>query len=141
MITQWLQPNEDSYEHKLEIQFELNDGDEKIDAGIYRSLTASYTPQQNGVAERKNRSIVEMAKCMLKAKGLPKSFWAEAVHTAAYLLNRSPTSALQRTPNSFWSLAWLEAQGNSFNFKIFGCIAYAHVPSQKSPTLRDFSDL
>jgi hypothetical protein len=69
-----LQPNEDSYEHKLEIQFELNDGDEKIDAGIYRSLTASYTPQQNGVAERKNRSIVEMAKCMLKAKGLPKSF-------------------------------------------------------------------
>jgi len=133
-----LQPNEDSYEHKLEIQFELNDGDEKIDAGIYRSLTASYTPQQNGVAERKNRSIVEMAKCMLKAKGLPKIFWAEAVHTAAYLLNRSPTSALQhRTPFEAWH-GW---KPKVTYFKIFGCIAYAHVPSQKSPTLRDFSDL
>ncbi|KAL0438667.1 UNVERIFIED_CONTAM: Retrovirus-related Pol polyprotein from transposon TNT 1-94 [Sesamum latifolium] len=51
--------------------------------GIHRQLTTSYTPQQNGVAERKNRSLVEMAKSMLKAKCVPKSFWAEATHTAA----------------------------------------------------------
>ncbi|KAL4334611.1 hypothetical protein GQ457_07G011520 [Hibiscus cannabinus] len=62
--------------------------------GIQHQLTASYTLQQNGVAERKNRSLVEMAKSMLKAKCLSKSFWAEAIHTAAYVLNRSPTSAL-----------------------------------------------
>ncbi|KAL0424086.1 UNVERIFIED_CONTAM: Retrovirus-related Pol polyprotein from transposon TNT 1-94 [Sesamum radiatum] len=45
--------------------------------GIHRQLTTSYTPQQNGVAERKNRSLVEMAKSMLKAKCLSKSFWAK----------------------------------------------------------------
>ncbi|CAL2257637.1 unnamed protein product [Prunus armeniaca] len=49
--------------------------------GIKRELTASYTPQQNGVAERRNRTIVEMARSMLKAKGLPNVFWAEAIHT------------------------------------------------------------
>ncbi|GKV09292.1 hypothetical protein SLEP1_g20816 [Rubroshorea leprosula] len=51
------------------------------DFDIKRQLTTSYTPQQNRVAERKNRSLVEMAKSMLKAKGLPNSFWAEAIHT------------------------------------------------------------
>jgi hypothetical protein len=103
---------------------------------ILRQLTASYTPQQNGVAERKNRSIVEMAKCMLKAKGLPKIFWAEAVHTAAYLLNRSPTSALQhRTPFEAWH-GW---KPKVTYFKIFGCIAYAHIPSQKRHKLEDNS--
>ncbi|GKE69578.1 retrovirus-related pol polyprotein from transposon TNT 1-94 [Tanacetum coccineum] len=46
--------------------------------GIKRELTAPYTPEQNGVAERKNRTVVEMARSMLKFKGLPDSFWAEA---------------------------------------------------------------
>jgi transposase InsO family protein len=106
------------------------------DFGIFRQLTASYTPQQNGVAERKNRSIVEMAKSMLKAKGIPNSFWAEAVHTAAYLLNRSPTSALQhQTPFEAWH-GW---RPKVTHFKIFGCIAYVHVPSQKRHKLEDNS--
>ncbi|XP_073153344.1 uncharacterized protein [Henckelia pumila] len=61
--------------------------------GIRRQLTARYTPQQNGVAERKNRIIVEMARSMLKAKGLPNTFWAEAVNTVVYILNKSPTKA------------------------------------------------
>ena len=42
--------------------------------GIKRQLTAPHTPQQNGVAERKNRTAVEMARCMLKSKGLPNKF-------------------------------------------------------------------
>ncbi|KAB2603157.1 hypothetical protein D8674_004162 [Pyrus ussuriensis x Pyrus communis] len=49
---------------------------------IQRQLTMSYTPQQNGVLERKNRTVVEMAKTMLHEKGMPYQFWAEAVHTA-----------------------------------------------------------
>ncbi|GKV46270.1 hypothetical protein SLEP1_g53265 [Rubroshorea leprosula] len=66
---------------------------------IHADLTASYNPQQNGVAKRKNRSLVEIAKSMLKAKGIPNSFWAEAIHTVAYIQNRSPTTALHhQTP-------------------------------------------
>jgi len=56
--------------------------------GIQRQLTMTYTPQQNGVVERKNRTVVEMAKAMLHEKNLPYHLWAEAVHTAVYLLNR-----------------------------------------------------
>uniref|UniRef100_A0A803MSQ1 Integrase catalytic domain-containing protein n=1 Tax=Chenopodium quinoa TaxID=63459 RepID=A0A803MSQ1_CHEQI len=59
--------------------------------GIRRDLTAPYTPEQNGVAERKNRTVVEMARSMLKAKGLPNKFWREAMSTSVYALvnNRS----------------------------------------------------
>ena len=58
-----------------------------------------YSPQQNGVAERKNRSILNMARCMLKAKHLPKEFWAEAMSCAIYLSNSSKTKAVwDQTP-------------------------------------------
>ena len=50
--------------------------------GIQRQLTTGYTPQQNGVSERRNRTIVEMTRTMMNEKGLPKYFWAEAVHTS-----------------------------------------------------------
>ncbi|KAL4289903.1 hypothetical protein GQ457_14G000940 [Hibiscus cannabinus] len=104
--------------------------------GIQHQLTASYTPQQNGVAERKNRSLVEMAKSMLKAKCLPKSFWAEAIHTAAYVLNRSPTSALTHlTPFE----AFQGRKPKVTHFKVFGCVAHVLVPSQKRSKLDDNS--
>ena len=61
---------------------------EKTD--IEHQLTAPYTPQQNGVSERKNRTIMEMVRCMLHEKGLPKEYWAEAANTAVFLLNRVP---------------------------------------------------
>ncbi|KAL0312603.1 UNVERIFIED_CONTAM: Retrovirus-related Pol polyprotein from transposon TNT 1-94 [Sesamum radiatum] len=64
--------------------------------GIDHQTTVSYNPQQNGVSERKNRTIMEMARSMLQEKHLPKAFWAEAVYTAVYLLNRCPTKAVQK---------------------------------------------
>ncbi|CAL8993586.1 unnamed protein product [Prunus brigantina] len=67
------------------------------ESGIQRQLTMAYSPQQNGVAERKNRTVVEMAKSMLHEKGVPYEFWAEAINTAVYLLNRCPTKALNKT--------------------------------------------
>lgn len=70
--------------------------------GIQRQLTVQYTPQQNGVAERANRTLVEMARCLLISSGLPESLWAEAVNTAVYLRNRSPTKLLQQTPYELW---------------------------------------
>lgn len=56
------------------------------DEGITHQLTVGYTPQQNGVSERKNKTIMEMARCMLFEKKMPKRFWAEAVNTVVYLL-------------------------------------------------------
>lgn len=59
--------------------------------GIKRNLTADYTPQQNGVAERYNRTLVEMARCMLLHSSMSQNFWAEAINTANYIRNRCPS--------------------------------------------------
>jgi len=62
--------------------------------GIQKQFTTRYTPQQNGVAERKNRTIMEMARSMFKAQHLPNDYWAEAVTFASYILNRCPTKTI-----------------------------------------------
>jgi hypothetical protein len=56
--------------------------------GIRREFSCRYTPEQNGVAERKNRSIVEATRAMLEEKSMPKFYWAEAVRTAVSIQNR-----------------------------------------------------
>ena len=105
--------------------------------GIRRELTAPYTPEQNGVAERKNRTVVEMARSMLKAKHLPNSLWAEAVATAVFLLNLSPTKAVQnRTPYE----AWGGTKPTVSHLKVFGCVAYALVSSQHRRKLDEKSE-
>ena len=64
--------------------------------GIRRRLTASHTPQQNGVVERKKRTLAEMAHCMCIQSGLPESFWAEAVSTANFIRNCCLTKTLKK---------------------------------------------
>lgn len=59
--------------------------------GIEHWFTVMCAPQQNGVSERKNRKTMEMARCFLFVKKLPKKFWVEAINTAINLLNRLPT--------------------------------------------------
>ncbi|RVW21953.1 Retrovirus-related Pol polyprotein from transposon TNT 1-94 [Vitis vinifera] len=72
--------------------------------GIARHRTVRYTPQQNGLAERMNRTILERVRCMLSSSGLSKVFWAETAETAVHLINRSPSSALQfKTPQEKWT--------------------------------------
>nr|GEX72234.1 putative ribonuclease H-like domain-containing protein [Tanacetum cinerariifolium] len=56
--------------------------------GIKREYSNARTPQQNGVAERKNRTLIEATRTMLADSFLPTTFWAEAVNTACYVLNR-----------------------------------------------------
>ena len=63
--------------------------------GIQCHYSAPYTPQQNGVMERRNQTMVAMARALLKQRGLPARFWGEAVVTAVHLLNRALTKALQ----------------------------------------------
>ncbi|GAA0173869.1 hypothetical protein LIER_41612 [Lithospermum erythrorhizon] len=68
--------------------------------GINHQLTTSYTPQQNGVVERKNRTILDMTRSMIKEKYMPRTFWAKAILCAFYLLNRCPTKSVKyKTPN------------------------------------------
>jgi transposase InsO family protein len=93
--------------------------------GIQHEFSAPYTPEQNGVAERKNRTLVEMARCLLRAAKLPVSFWAEAVSFANYVTNCLPTSAVpDMTPQEAWS----GEKPNLSHLRTFGCRAFAHVP-------------
>nr|KYP72430.1 Retrovirus-related Pol polyprotein from transposon TNT 1-94 [Cajanus cajan] len=102
------------------------------DSGIEHQLIAPYTPQQNGVCERRNRYILEMTRCMLYEKNLPKEYWEEAASTTVFLHNRLPTKALNnKTPFDVWygykpSLKFL---------KIFGCLCFTHVPQSKRDKL------
>ena len=92
--------------------------------GIKHQFTVPYTPQQNGVAERKNRSLMEMARCMVKSQQLPHVFWLEAVMCATYILNRCPTKSLQSiTPYE----AWHGKKPSIGHLRVFGCLAYALV--------------
>ncbi|KAG8492199.1 hypothetical protein CXB51_009896 [Gossypium anomalum] len=101
-------------------------------AGIKHQLTNVYTPQQNGVSERKNRSLLDMARCMIFEKNLPKNLWAEAVNTAVYVQNRLPTKALeQKTPFE----AWFGFKPSLAHLRIFGCLCYSQVPAVKRSKL------
>ncbi|CAH0599403.1 unnamed protein product [Chrysodeixis includens] len=72
--------------------------------GIKHQKTIPDCPQQNGVAERANRTIMEKVRCLLRDAGLEMKFWAEAVNTAVYLKNRSPTKAVAGvTPEEKWT--------------------------------------
>ncbi|HVX00707.1 MAG TPA: reverse transcriptase domain-containing protein, partial [Candidatus Babeliaceae bacterium] len=100
--------------------------------GIARQLTTAYTPQQNGVSERMNRTLLESARSMLFHAHLDSSFWGEAILTASYLRNRSPSNAVQSiTPyEGFWG-----RRPKVDNIRVFGCVAWVHVPDEKRTKL------
>ena len=61
------------------------------------------TPQQNGIADRRNRAILDMVRCMLVNSSLPKFLWVEALKTATYILNQVPSKYVPKTPYELWS--------------------------------------
>lgn len=86
--------------------------------GIRHQMTTRYTPQQNGVAERLNRTIIEKARSMLRSKHLDNSFWADAVACACYLMNRTSTKGLSNmTPQE----AWTGFKPTVSHLRVFGC--------------------
>lgn len=95
--------------------------------GIQQQFTTAYTPQQNGVAERMNRSIVEKAKCLLFDANLPKSYWAEASNMAAYLINRSISAAHGKIPEEIFT----GKRVNLSDLKLFGSKVMVHIPAEK----------
>ena len=100
--------------------------------GIQRERTAVYTPHQNGVVERMNRSVVELGRTMLIAASLPTTFWGLAMDAAVYCRNRSPTTSLDdRTPYE----AWCGKKPEISHMRIFGCLAFAHIRKQERTKL------
>jgi len=117
---------------------ELTDGGGEFDnnevrqitqeSGLNHRMTMSYTPEQNGAAERENRILVEAARSMLQSKKLPNKLWAEAVSTAAYILNRTgPTKVADKAPYELWT----GREAPVDHMKIFGTDCFVHVPKQK----------
>ena len=95
--------------------------------GISRQKTTPYTPQQNGVAKRMNMTLMEKSRSMLSGARLGQEFWAEAVSTTCYLVNRSPSSALDDTNRHE---VWSGKKPSLQHLRVFGCDAYVHVPKE-----------
>ena len=96
--------------------------------GINHELSASYSPAQNGVAERFNQTLMESARTMMAQAELPECYWAEAVATAAYLRNGVPTRSLKSTTPYE---KWFERKPDLSHIRVFGCMCYAYIPEVK----------
>ena len=100
--------------------------------GIQRQRSTAYSPQQNGVVERANRTIVELARTMLTESRLPKSFWALACLCAVHTRNCSPTHSV---PSMTPFEAWYGRKPDISNLRPFGCLCFAHIHSTKRDKL------
>ena len=98
-------------------------------SGIKKQLTAPYTPQQNGVVERKNRTIMGLVRSMLKEKELPLELWGEAVSTCVYVLNRSSTKGVKgKTPYEKWN----KRKPNVSHLRVFGSVVFVKTTGRLS---------
>jgi hypothetical protein len=109
-------------------EYTSNDFDDYcVREGIRREMNVAYNPQQKGVAERKNRSIVGAARAMIHDQGLPLFLWAEACNTIVYLQNMSPHRALGNvTPDE----AFTGQKPQVGHLRIFGCVTYSYIPKE-----------
>lgn len=100
--------------------------------GIRHQTSNSCTPQQNGLAERKNRQLLEVVRVSLFAMNVPRTYWGEAVKSAAYVINRTPSRVIEfKNPHqklcSFWSFPSL----SNLQPRVFGCTVYVHIPKSE----------
>ena len=89
------------------------------DSGIVAQFTMPGSPEQNGVAERRNRTLMEMVRSMISRTNLPSFLWGEALKTALYILNRVPTKAVQMTLFELWT----RRKPSLNHLKVWGCLA------------------
>jgi hypothetical protein len=92
--------------------------------GIKFEYTSTYWPEQNGVSERLNRALVQIARGMLHDAHLPIKLWEEAIETACYLRNRAPIGPGGLTPEEAYS----GKRPHIGHLRAYGCLAYAHIP-------------
>lgn len=95
--------------------------------GIKSEFTVGYAPEQNGIAERKNRTLVEATRSMLSSSGLGKALWGEAILTATFVLNRIINKTTKETPYKT-----MHGKKHKYvKFHEFGSKCYAMVPDEK----------
>ncbi|GKC05576.1 retrovirus-related pol polyprotein from transposon TNT 1-94 [Tanacetum coccineum] len=101
--------------------------------GIIAHRTPPYTPQNNGVSERRNRTLLDMVRSMMSQTTLPKSFWDYALETAARILNMVPTKKVDKTPYEIW-----HGQAPKLSYlKIWGCEALVKRDTLTKPDKLD----
>jgi hypothetical protein len=95
-----------------------------LQKNIKHQRTVPYSPQQNGLAERRNQTIMAMARCILIESNLPYEYWPFAVRYAVYTINRLSTRTIG------WKTSyelWMKRKPDVQHMRPFGCIAYAHI--------------
>ncbi|KAJ9553607.1 hypothetical protein OSB04_017652 [Centaurea solstitialis] len=98
-----------------------------MECGIVSQLTPPYTPQMNGVSERRNRTLLDMVRTMMCHSTLPMSLWGHALETAAHILNRAPTKSVEKTPYELWK----GKKPNMSFLRIWGCEVYVKRPTSE----------
>ena len=99
--------------------------------GIIHQRTSPYTPQQNGLAERKNRTLVDMVNSMLLSSKLPFNLWGEALLSACHIHNRIPSKITKTSPYELWN----GRKPNLSYIRVWGCLAFYRVPDPKRTKL------
>jgi hypothetical protein len=107
-----------------------------IESGVKHLRSAPYSPQHNGQAERRNQTLMQMARCALIDSGMSTKMWPYAVSYAAYTLNRLPTKKIMwKTPFELWRGRTPDVD----TMRPFGCLAYLHIDRfQESLRARSF---
>lgn len=93
--------------------------------GILSQRSCPYTPQQNGVAERKNRHLLDVVRTLMLESSVPPRFWVEALSTTVYLINHLPSPTLQ-LDSPYSRLFGVPSEYNSLH--VFGCVCFVHLP-------------
>lgn len=104
--------------------FETSLGKYFTDHGIIHQSSCAHTPQQNGITERKNRHILEVAHSIMFTTHIPKFLWGETILTATYLINQM-SSCILNFPSPYKLLSQTFPESyilNSLPLKVFGCL-------------------
>ncbi|KAJ9558418.1 hypothetical protein OSB04_013032 [Centaurea solstitialis] len=99
--------------------------------GIKHEHISPFTPQQNGLAERKNQTLIEMVNCMLNQSGLPTNLLGDALLTACHIHNRITSRVIPTSPYELWN----RRKPDLDYFRVWGCVAYYRTPDPKRSKL------
>ncbi|RVW57835.1 Retrovirus-related Pol polyprotein from transposon TNT 1-94 [Vitis vinifera] len=102
-----------------------------LECGIDARYTMSGTSQHNGVAQKRNRTLLDMVRCMLSKSSLPEFLWGEALKTVTYILNQVPSKSMPKTPYELWS----GKKPSLHHFHVGGCKVEVRLYNPQSKKL------